>query len=960
MGGPSVGTDNDETVSLGGHTVRQGAEDDYDAHGRSLAAGETVGRYVVRDEIGAGGMGVVYLADDPELERRVALKLILPPRNRETHTTEGAARLLREAQALAKFSHPNVIRVFDVGSDSGRVFIAMEFVQGPTLNRWIALNEPSVAEVLAQFVAAGRGLAAAHAIGIVHRDFKPSNVIVADDGRTRVLDFGLATPTGHSSMAHRSESGLGDGVDDYDPRVTATGMAMGSPAYMAPEQHHGDALDARSDQFSFCVALWEGLYGTRLFPGQSVGSLLAKKLGQEYPDLPADKSVPARVHRAMLRGLQPDPDRRHPSMAELLQELEHKRPAPLATWMIGGGMLVAAGVAAASVLLDDTAVCAQGRAAVLEAYDADDRRAIEAAFGASTLRYASSAHGRLQTKLDAYANELAEARTAACEAQQHETADAAASDQTVACLRQRTDELRLIATAAVSADDAFVQRAARAAGSLSSISSCQNAVDAKLRPTPEQAAAVEQVRARLSGSRVLQDTGQNDEALRVAEQAVARAAEIGFDPLRAEAMLRRGLVLVKTGKYEASRTALTAASDLAVAIGHDDVAATASSQLVFVVGVQLSQLEDAEVWARHAHAAVDRAGRKPRGVATLEGSLGQMELRRGNFDAAQGHLETALELREQLFARNHPAVTQTLDGLGNIHAARGNHVEARRWLQDSLDRTVEYFGEGHPETVGTLANFATVCMGMGEFDEAIAALGEVLVIVVESRGPDHPDVSRIETNLANARFLMGDKEGALAGHQRALAGFKKSLGPRAALVGRALNNSGVVLQELGRFDEAETSYQGGLEITEEHLGADHPEVASAHTNLGSLALQVERWADAAAGFERGLAIYEGREGKEHAYNTSLVGLGRAHLGMNETAKAVEALNKAKRLLRTTKTQVDLLGVATFALARAHWSLDDHEQAIVEAESAHAAFEEAGEASAAQKAEVSAWLAEHAN
>ncbi len=278
-----------------------------------LRAGDRLGRYEVERLIGAGGMGVVYVAHDTRLGRRVALKLMRSAFSDDA----GAARLLREAQAMARLSHPNVLNVFDLGEYEGRVFVAMELVEGGTLRDW--LKPPrDWREIVNAFVAAGEGLAAAHAAGVVHRDFKPANVVVGADGRPRVTDFGLARPGAPQSNQKA--------LPPVAMELTAAGSLLGTPAYMSPEQLLGKSGDARSDQYSFCVALYEALTGKRPFPSDTVEELRARIAGGP-PPLPREGPVPAHVWAAIARGLQPAPEARFADMESLLGVLRLEAPA---------------------------------------------------------------------------------------------------------------------------------------------------------------------------------------------------------------------------------------------------------------------------------------------------------------------------------------------------------------------------------------------------------------------------------------------------------------------------------------------------------------------------------------------------------------------------------------------------------------------------------------------------------
>jgi serine/threonine-protein kinase len=322
----------------------------------------SLGRFALLRELGAGAMGVVYAAYDEELDRRLAIKLL--------HTgpgdTEGRARSLREAQAMARVSHPNVVQIYEVGILADQVFVAMEFIDGPTLGAWQRAESRSPAEILRLYIQAGRGLSAAHAAGLVHRDFKPENVLVGKDDRVRVGDFGLARAFDHPVVTTPREpatSTSSPAITSFDPPMpaslaaaalglaetatpasasisggantmarssnnllaspmTVVGAVVGTPAYMSPEQHSGAALDARSDQFSFCAALYGALYGLRPFAGETLPALVHNVLTGALRPPPADPAVPPWVFPLLQRGLATDPAARWPDMDALLRALD--------------------------------------------------------------------------------------------------------------------------------------------------------------------------------------------------------------------------------------------------------------------------------------------------------------------------------------------------------------------------------------------------------------------------------------------------------------------------------------------------------------------------------------------------------------------------------------------------------------------------------------------------------------
>ncbi len=326
-----VDEDEDEHTSLGGAPA-----------GRGVDRPVMVGRYRIRDRVGAGGMGVVYRGRDPELHRDVAIKLLRPNRAAGPVAQQQRSRLLREARAMAQLNHPNVIPVFDVGEHGDGLFVAMQFVGGPNARQWHRERAPSWRRVLGVYRAAGRGLAAAHAAGLVHRDFKPDNVIVGDDGRVRVLDFGLARAMAEMGTGEHGERDAA-GEAAWSEAVTSAGTVVGTPMYMAPEQLAGASVDARTDQYAFCISLYEGLYGRMPFVARSRRELAQAKIDHALVAPPADSPVPVQLFRIIERGTKPAPSDRFAGMPDVLRRLrqiaEDKPTKPRRA-----GVYVAAGV----------------------------------------------------------------------------------------------------------------------------------------------------------------------------------------------------------------------------------------------------------------------------------------------------------------------------------------------------------------------------------------------------------------------------------------------------------------------------------------------------------------------------------------------------------------------------------------------------------------------------------------
>lgn len=283
----------------------------------ALAPLQRLGHFVLLSEIGSGGMGTVFAAYDERLDRKAAIKL-LHTRNRPSHVQR--RKMLREAQAMARISHPNVVSVYEVGETNERIFIAMEFIDGQTLASWQRQPGRTWQEVLGMYLQAGQGLAAAHATGLIHRDFKPDNVLVSRDGRARVLDFGLAKLG--ERLLDSEDPGMAPAVGTGPgPKLTQDGLISGTPGYMAPEQYDGQPVDARADQFSFCAALFEALFGVPPFAGKQAAEIASNTLSGQIRSLPKGSPVPEEIQRALMRGLENHAERRFPQMEDLLAAL---------------------------------------------------------------------------------------------------------------------------------------------------------------------------------------------------------------------------------------------------------------------------------------------------------------------------------------------------------------------------------------------------------------------------------------------------------------------------------------------------------------------------------------------------------------------------------------------------------------------------------------------------------------
>ena len=399
-----------------------------------LEPGAMAGASRILELIGAGGLGRVYRAYDDRLRREVAVKIL---RAGDDH----AAMLLAEAQTMARLAHPNVVAVYDVGTVAGRPYVAMELVEGEDLRAWLERGPHPWREVVALFVAAGRGLAAAHAAGIVHRDFKPDNVFLGKDGRARVGDFGLAAPHGDpGAVAAADLEALSSDPIRYSAAVA------GTPAYLSPEQHLREPVDARADQFAFSVALHEGLYGVRPFSGRSLTELRQNVLEHAVVVAPSSSGVPGWVRAVVLRGLARDPAARFPSMDAMLRALERDPAARRRRLTVGVGLAATSALALTGLLRTaappPAPTCDGGRARVAASWGPGPRAALERAFLASGHTDGGAAFTSVATVLDRYATGWAAMYDDACAATAVRHAQSPELlDLRMACLERRLGAL---------------------------------------------------------------------------------------------------------------------------------------------------------------------------------------------------------------------------------------------------------------------------------------------------------------------------------------------------------------------------------------------------------------------------------------------------------------------------------------------------------------------------------------
>jgi eukaryotic-like serine/threonine-protein kinase len=788
------------------------------------------GRYELRERLGAGGMGEVFSAWDPDLDREVALKVL---RELGHHSEVASARLLREAKSMARVDHPNVVVVHEAGVTDGHVYLAMERVDGVTLTQWLR-EQRSQRDILDLFRQAASGLAAAHAAGLIHRDFKPDNVMVSQLGlghwRARVMDFGLA----HLERDELEATNDGAGPIAGDEPLTREGAVMGTPAYMAPEQHEGCRVDARADQWAFAVSLHEALYGQRPFQGESYANLVQNVLAARVPDPPKGRAVPRWVRAVIGRGLARDPDARFASMAELLTALEADPARGRA--MLGAGAVVV-GLAALAVSGwaregDESAqLCTELPAPVAVLWNDARADSVRASVGAGAETQLDALDEAIRGYLDAWRTEYRRA----CEATHvHGEQSPQLLDRRMHCLDQGLREANALVTALAEGDMTTLDRGVRAVRTLPRPQACgdRSRLLASAPPPadPSLADAVEELEASLAELRAAHDLGRHPEAIALGEELLRRAQELEWAPLIAAVHHELGRSLRASVQGQRSADELTAAYRAALGAGDDLLAARAAAEMIGVRGVYLDDRARAEEWGADAQALVDRLGGDAELQATIWNNRGVLADIAGETATAESLYRRALEARREVFGEDHPLVADVHVNLGAAAISVGNLDGAKAAFVRALEIDERVLGPEHPELLAPLTNLGVVEFHRGRDPRARAYFERALAITERAEGKDSAALLAVLTNLGGVLERRLDYDQALAAYERALGIGLAAHGDGHPEVAILRNNIGVALDNLGEHERARAQLEAAVEAFE-RSGGHEDQLERARTNL---------------------------------------------------------------------------------------------------------------------------------
>lgn len=741
------------------------------------------------DVLGMGGMGVVCTAYDPKLDRKVALKLLRRRVGRtSTRSSTGRARLVREAQALAKLSHPNIVTVHDVDTTpDGRIYMAMEFVRGRTITQWLFAETPHWREILSVFEQAGTGLAAAHHSNITHRDFKPANVLIGEDGRVKVLDFGLAKseagPLSTDSDDARSEPGSGEDIMQVvqstgDMKLTMAGRIVGTPAYMAPEQRRGRTTGPATDQFSFAVALYEALYGRLPFRSESHSRDAARG---RVIDPPSDTEVPSWVFRALKRAFAPQPGDRYPTMESLLAALRAdpvRRVRRILAWTTGTLVVAGAGAAAVMALTPDDELCRGARERLGGVWDPDRRAVVDESLRDTATAYAAYTADRVLEDLDTYTDSWASARTTVCEATWvHGEQSEITLDARMHCLDQRRGELRALVAVLADADAEVVERAVSAVAALTSPATCVSADPGAATGLPadqEARNAVLAAQARTDDAEAQLRSGRYPMAQQTVREAVSLAAATNHAPTIARTVYVQGRVAEMLGDYGAASARLRESAEGAARLGDPALEANALLAYVGVAGVRLHDPDRARGIAVGAKSALLRAGNPPDLESRFLLELGANAVEAREVAEAIEYLELGLEAAKQAYPPGDVRFSAIQVNLGNALAQRGDLVEAEGLLRRALDLGESKLGPMHPEVAVFAQNLASVLASSPTgLSEAIELTHRAMTIQRAVLGPDTKAVADLWMTQARLHKQAGEPDRALSDYTRAAAIYRK-------------------------------------------------------------------------------------------------------------------------------------------------------------------------------------------
>ncbi len=851
-----------------------------------------VGRYHLLEQVGEGGAGIVWGAWDPELDRRVAIKLV-----RATHAA-ARERIVAEGHALAKISHPNVVPIHDVGVIDEHVYLVMEWVRGKTLRAWA--SEPhSAREIVAVYRAAGEGIAAAHRGGLIHRDFKPDNAMLGDDGRVRVLDFGLA----------RTETELERG-----------GAVAGTPRYMAPEQTKGRILTAAVDQYAFGVSLREAL-------GDQVPGWIAAIVARATAEDPADRYA---SFQQLLAALARDP------------RLRRRRLA-----IAGLAVIATAGAVAVPLLATrSTDPCEGGEERIAAAWNPERAAAVVALGPLAPIA---------RERLDRFTRDWVVAEHQACAATRvAATQSESMLDRRMLCLHRAHAQLAAVVAAVTTADPNAVEHAPEQLALLPDLAACADVASlgaqAPLPADRDLRTKLEQLGAQLATmrSRVLLSAPI---PVADADILVATAQGLGWAPLVAEAIYVRALVIEQGGV--ADTAAFEAAAVSALTSSNDEIAAYAMADLAWKHAGDGDRAR-ASSWAALAEAVRLRLGRDPALGARIAGAQA-IALANGPHPAeALAMRRRQVELAREAFSDPLNEATNHLS-LAIGHHAAGQPDDALREAQTGLAQAEGLVGPEHPELIEFLEASSSYAMDLGKLAVASELAQREIAIIERRYGPESRKLTSPLIAMAGIAQRRGDPKRGRDLSRRALAILDRT-DPGSPDAGGLVMNLGLFAAQLGELDAARAYADRALAVLEPLWGKDNPQLIDVYVLIGYVARGQQRLDDSTHALEHAVALADAAGAGVDRSNP------RIELAetLRARGKAADAVRLLTALVDAPATTAPPQRVAELqgALAAARWAAGDRAGARLAGQAAVDAWTSLGADAADQRTQAERWLRAH--
>ncbi|HEY5924018.1 MAG TPA: serine/threonine-protein kinase [Kofleriaceae bacterium] len=886
-----------------------------------------IGRFIAIEKLGEGGMGLVVAAFDPQLDRKVAIKMLHDDIS-ETH----AARLEREAKAMAQLSHPNVLGVYETGLFRNRLYIAMEYVDGQTFGQWLRQRPRTQDEIFDVMMQAGRGLAAAHAVGLVHRDFKPDNILVGKDGRARVSDFGLVTGSGSDVKA------TVDGKRP-DPRaptsLTQTGAVMGTPMYMAPEQHDGRPADANADQFSFCVTLWQALCEELPYGADTYDDLVRNVTGGKLRPMPRGVRVPTKVRAILSRGLASDPGARFGSMMTLLAALERARRPLRWPYLAGGGVLLAAGgVVVALTVSGDRDPCAGSGERLAKIWDPARKAELQAMFGPEVWP-------QIASNLDRYTSTWVDRHRETCRAT-HVRGEQSAEllDLRMRCLDGKLADVSALLARFAETGRELRFKAIDATAGLPGFADCDDTqrlrAGIQLPAEPSARARIAELEQEVAKAVSYDKIGKYAKAREILTPLVPEARLVGYPPLEAKAVLLRASTEVRAGDFDAAMQSYREAAEAAARARDDARIAQSWTDLMTALGTR-GKFAEALALEPIARTATERVSDQPKLGARFANALAGIYLAQGRRSEAKAEYEKALafvrkdgpnsellghalanmgtglwhvgdmaggsryleEARarfEATLGPNHPMLGYIQRNLGDLAATRQQNKEALAYFERAQRIFENAHGKDHIDVAIALEPAIQVYVWERQYAKAREVGERVLALRTAKLGADNPQLLLTLMYLADADTAERTPEGltrALAYLERALAITEKTYGADHVQMCEVIDRLANVYSQQRNYELAEQYRHKSLALRTKLLGVHHGDTAYSHLALGETQLGTKRFKLALDNFDRAESIWRAADPKDPDIAKAQYGRAQALLGMGKRAEAVAAARGAR-------------------------------------------------------------------